>query len=162
MTDKPKTTRKAAAEAVSKRLPKPHTERPAAAKPGPVGRTAAEMAKAPTIGRIVHVYDHSLGVDGHAGRGFGPYAAIITHVRPAVPGKPAVEPKDADHGTPAIEAAPEQLEQPESVDVVLFAPEMGGGHERGALPYRDGFDRAAPLAGVHRYWTWPPRDGAGA
>lgn len=153
------TTRKAKpapapAKAKAKRAPAKATP---AAKPGPTGRTAAEMARVPTVGRIVHVYDHALGVDGHAGRGPGPYAAIITHIRPPVPGKAAVEPEPSVDGSPAIEGAPAQEAEPETVDVVVFAPAMGGGHERGALPYRDGLDASAPFQGVHRYWTWPTR-----
>jgi hypothetical protein len=32
----------------------------------------------PTVGRIVHFYDHTLPPGGHNGVGPGPYAAIVT------------------------------------------------------------------------------------
>lgn len=35
----------------------------------------------PTVGRIVHYYDFTLGKSANDGQGWGPYAAIVTRVR---------------------------------------------------------------------------------
>ena len=139
MTDKPKTTRKPRAKAP------PATDKPT---PGPVGRTAAEMAATPTVGRIVHMYDHGLPEGGHGGKEHGPYAAIVTGVRPA--GK-AQRVDTADHSVTEVDT-------PETVDLWVMPP-ASTAYERGGVPYQEAPHPHNPGAApeFHRYWTWPPR-----
>lgn len=103
-------------------------------------KPAASDAR-PTVGRIVHMYDHTLPPGGHGGVGPGPYAAIITKVRPETP----LAKGDDGNG------------QPETVDLWAFPPAMAA-HERGGVPF---LAKPAPAGDAQpdpvRYWTWPPR-----
>jgi hypothetical protein len=110
--------------------------------------TEASRAPAPTVGRVVHMYDHALPEGGHGGKEHGPYAAIVTAVRPA--GK-AVRHDPTDHSVSEIDV-------PEMVDLWVMPP-ASAAYERGGVPFQ-----AEPhphVAGAApefaRYWTWPPR-----
>lgn len=106
---------------------------------------------APTVGRIVHMYDHTLPEGGHGGQERGPYAAVVSMVRPAVAAVKAVGKPDDPAYQPAREAVAE------SVDLWVMPPAFVP-YERGGVPF---MARVADPAKVHyqigRYWTWPPR-----
>lgn len=139
MTERAQTTRKAGRPAKAK-LHSPAkgdaSKAPAKAPPPPA---------APSVGRIVHMYDHALPEGGHGGHEHGPYAAIVTAVRPA--GKETRH----DHSV-------SEVDTPELVDLWVMPPAMTA-YERGAVPYQEAphphVAGAAPE--FARYWTWPPR-----
>ena len=108
----------------------------------PVAKPAAPKPTPPTVGRIVHYYDHDMPLFPGMDVEHGPFAAIVTLVRPPV---------EADEDT-GINAADEQ------VDVYVFVPGMNG-QVRGGIAYaHKPIPHDKTQAHNRRYWTWPPRD----
>jgi hypothetical protein len=125
----------------------PVTRKPRAkAKPAEPGQRGPSHP-APTVGRIVHMYDHTLPEGGHAGQEHGPYAAIVTMVRAPIAAVKAVGKPDDDDYEPPREAIAEQ------VDLWVMPPAFAA-YERGGVPFYSGKEHDKTIG---RYWKWPPR-----
>lgn len=93
----------------------------------------------PTVGRIVHYYDHDLPTFPGMDVEHGPFAAIVSLVRPAV---------EADEAE-GINASDE------AVDLYVFVPGMNG-QLRGNVAYAHRpIEHEKTQAHNRRYWTWP-------
>ena len=102
-------------------------------------------AQSPSVGRIVHMYDHDCPAEAHNGVEHGPFAAIVTMVRPATPGVKATK------NTPEIYAIDE------TIDVMVFPPAMNGYIRGGVAFHSKPIEHEKVQSHMRRYWTWPPR-----